>query len=127
MFSDFVAVPFEEDWSKFINKLNKKSKSNSELKKIIIYSSIKINVLKSDVGDKLSEIKTHSSSVHFKDTMDYQIFCEMVVNLSTNFMIDFYTDDKEFSKKSGKAYSLLEQKLGYNHSWLNIIYCRENN
>jgi len=37
MFSDFVAVPFEEDWSKFINKLNKKSKSNSELKKKINY------------------------------------------------------------------------------------------
>lgn len=33
MFSDFVAVPFEEDWSKFIKKLNEKSKSHPEFKK----------------------------------------------------------------------------------------------
>jgi len=33
IFSDFVAVPFEEDWSKFIKKLNDKSKSNTEFKK----------------------------------------------------------------------------------------------
>jgi hypothetical protein len=33
MFSDFVAVPFEEDWSKFIKKLNDKSKSHLEFKK----------------------------------------------------------------------------------------------
>ena len=33
VFSDFVAVPFEEDWSKFIKKLNDKSKSSTEFKK----------------------------------------------------------------------------------------------
>jgi hypothetical protein len=70
-----------------------------ELKKIITYSYIKINFSDSDITDRLSKIKTCSSSVHFKDNMDYQIFCEIVLNLSTNFMIDFYTDDKEFSKK----------------------------
>ncbi|MBN1860854.1 MAG: hypothetical protein JW840_05270 [Candidatus Thermoplasmatota archaeon] len=33
IFSDFVAMPFEEDWSKFTKKLNQKIKSDIELKK----------------------------------------------------------------------------------------------
>lgn len=93
-----------------------------ELKKIISYTSIKINLSNSDKADKFTDVKTCSSSVHFKDSMDYKIFCEIVVNLSTNFMLDFYTDDQEFSKKGRKAYRILEQKLSYNHSWLEIIY-----
>ena len=98
-----------------------------ELKKIISYTNIKINLSNSDEADKFTEVKTCSSSVHFKDSIDYQIFCEIVINLSANFMLDFYTDDKEFSQKGKKAYSVLEQKLNYNHSWLDIIYYKKNN
>jgi hypothetical protein len=57
--------------------------------------------------------------------MDYKIFCEMAVNLSGNYMIDFYTDDKEFFKKSKKAFNLLEKNLKYDHSWFTIIHTEE--
>ena len=34
-FTDFVSVPFEEDWSKFIKKLNEKNKTIPEFKKML--------------------------------------------------------------------------------------------
>jgi len=97
-----------------------------ELQKIIQYSYIKINFSDDDMTKRLSQIKKYSSSVHFKDSIDYQIFCEIVLHLSMNFMIDFYTDDKEFSNKSKRAYRLIKQKLDYDLSWLNIIYYKQN-
>ena len=47
---------------------------------------------------------------------------QVVMNLSKKTLIDFYTDDKEFSKKGKKAYSLLETKLHYDSSWLVILH-----
>lgn len=93
-----------------------------ELNKIIPYTTMKIKYKNSAVVEKISDIKSSSSTVHFKDTIDYQIFCEIVINLSSMFMIDFYTDDTEFAKKGKDAYQLLEKKLRYDPCWLQFVY-----
>ena len=96
-----------------------------ELKKLVTYSYISIDFSNNDDVKLLTNIKTHTSSIHYKDTMDYKIFCEMAVNLSEDYMIDFYTDDKEFFKKSKKAFNCLEKNIKYNHSWFTIIHTEE--
>lgn len=44
------------------------------------------------------------------------------MNLSKKNLIDFYTDDKEFSKKGRSAYDLLATNLHYDSSWFAIIH-----
>lgn len=93
-----------------------------ELKKILEYDYIRINFnVKKEIA-LFSDVKECIAPVRFKDAMDHVIFCELVVNLSKKMLIDFYTDDKEFSRKGKKAYSLLETKLHYDSSWLTIIH-----
>jgi len=92
-----------------------------QLRNIICYSYIEINYSDSNKMKLLTDIKTSTASIRFKDPMDYEIFCELTTNVSKNQNIDFYTDDEEFSKKGKKAFTQLEKRLHYNRSWLNII------
>jgi len=93
-----------------------------ELGKIIEYDIIGIKYSNKNELSLLSDVKECIAPVRFKDAMDFVIFCELVFNLSKKNLIDFYTDDKEFSKKGRKAFSLLEKNLAYDSSWLTIIH-----
>lgn len=93
-----------------------------ELGKILKYDYIGINFNDKKEVTLFSDVKECIASVRFKDAMDYVIFCELVMNLSKKNLIDFYTDDKEFSKKGRKAYDLLETSLNYDSSWLTILH-----
>lgn len=93
-----------------------------ELKNILDYGYLTIDFRDKKKVTLLSDVKGCISPVRFKDPMDYVIFCELVVNLSKKLMIDFYTDDKEFSKKGKKAYTLLETNLNFDSIWLTMIH-----
>lgn len=96
-----------------------------QLMNIVDYSHLVIDYSNSSMVKLLTDVKTATASVRFKDPMDYEIFCELATNISKNFNADFYTDDGEFSKKGKKAYALLEKNLSYDKSWLKIIHTDE--
>lgn len=96
-----------------------------QLRGIVDYSYIQIDYSNSSMVKLLTNVKTTTVSIRFKDPMDYEIFCELTTNLSKNLNVDFYTDDGEFSKKGKKAYALLEKNLSYDKSWLKIIHTDE--
>lgn len=96
-----------------------------KLNDIVNYVVIYIEHDDSEVAQKYTDIKRITSPVRFKDSTDYDIFCEIVMNLSNALMVSFYTDDKDFQKRGNKAYSLLERDLAFDSSWLNLVHTDE--
>jgi len=89
---------------------------------IVDYEVISIDFGDNKVNKKYTDIKKIMAPIKFKDADDFDIFCEIVINISDKLVICFYTDDDEFQKKGKNAYSLLETKLFFKSSWLNIIH-----
>jgi hypothetical protein len=71
---------------------------------------------------RYNEIKKTIASIHFKDHTDYDIFLELIMNVSTDTTIDFFTNDREFKIKGEHAYLLLVEKVSFDDTWFHISY-----
>jgi hypothetical protein len=92
------------------------------LANIIEHTVIFIDYDANGATKRLTDIKRVMASVRFKDSFDCDIFCELLMSLSVDFIICFYTDDDEFQKKGKRIYLLLQKELDFKDSWLKIIY-----
>jgi len=72
--------------------------------------------------DKYDKIKNTIASIHFKDHTDYDIFLELIMNVSIDITIDFFTNDREFKIKGEHAYLLLVEKVSFDDTWFHISY-----
>jgi hypothetical protein len=99
---------------------------NKEICKIVEYDVIFIDYNDRKDMKKYEDIKRTTAPIHFKDNIDFDIFCEIIIFLSDKTKINFYTDDKNFYNKGKKAYSLLKANLTYKDSWLKIIHVKDS-
>ena len=96
-----------------------------KLTETVDYDVINIDHDDSEIAERFAKIKEITSPIRFKDSIDFDIYCEIVFHLADDFIIIFYTDDEEFKKKGEKAYLLLETKLKYKKTWLKLIHTKD--
>jgi len=71
---------------------------------------------------RLIKISKTVDKIKFKDEHDKWIFYELASFANIEFTINCYTHDYEFSKKSNKSISVLEEKINYAPSTLRFTY-----